>query len=560
MLATLYIENIAVIEKSNINFKPGLNILTGETGAGKSIVIDAINAVLGKRTTKEIIRTGASSAFVSAVFESIPKTAVLKISECGFNPEEGQLIIQRELTAAGRNNCRINGRPVPVSVLREISIHLISIYGQNESYDLTLPELHINYIDDFCGNKPLLEKYNDLFKEYKTLASQLNAFDMDDGVRLQKIDLLKYQTEEIKDACLQIDEQDRLRKERTVLINSERISGILSESKLLLAGDDEINGAVLLVENAAEALRSAVKIFPEIEKTAARIYDIFYDLKDCQEEIEACSEGLESNPKRLNEIEERLDVIYRLTKKYGPSVLDVLSFCEKSEQKLQSLLDYDTNRGEMHKKVLAALNETKKIAQRLSENRKKAIARFEVQVKGELEFLDMPKVTLKVEQKQTELNERGFDKIEMLISANPGQAPKPVSKIASGGELSRIMLAIKTVLSQSDNTVTMIFDEIDSGISGLASQKVGMKLCTLSNTHQVICVTHQAQIAAFADSHYLIQKAYENDKTYTKVLDIPLKERKNELARIVSGSKANDAALSFADELIKKAEAFKKNL
>lgn len=550
MLSTLYIENIAVIEKTNIEFRSGLNVLTGETGAGKSIVIDAINAILGKRTPKEIIRTGAQSAFVSATFEAVGKQAEEKIQQLGYTLEDSLLIIQRELHTGGRNTCRINGRPAPVSILKELAPLLINIHGQNESHELTAVERHINYIDSLSGNQALLADYGTAFGEYKVLKKQLDNMNTDDALRMQKIDLLKYQVNELAAADLQPGETDALEEQRQILANSEKISDSVTRAQIALFGDETITGAVEGLETAAEQLSVAARYMTDLEELSSRMYDIAYNLKDCGEDISHYANQVEYDPRRLDEIEQRLDLIYKLSRKYGDTVEAMLAFLETARQELNQLEQYDTNREALTQKAGQAYHNAEKLAKELSQSRKQAIAAFQRQVQQELSFLDMPKVEVAVSQEKTDLNEKGCDKIEILISANPGEPPKPVSKIASGGELSRMMLAIKTVLSKTDTVDTLIFDEIDTGISGSAAHKVGQKLKGLSVENQVICVTHQSQIAAFADNHYLIKKEFAENKTYTSVTPLDFEGRKQELARIISGSQINRSALEYAGEML----------
>lgn len=550
MLTNLYIENIAVIEKTNIEFKPGLNVLTGETGAGKSILIDAINTILGMRTPREIIRTGADSAFVSVTFENLNSYIIEKLKDLGYVTEDGLLMIQRELSLKGGNRCRINGRPATVSNLRELGGLLVNIHGQNDSQDLSNPELHIDFIDDLSNNNNLLNEYTKVYKEYNEAKRKVKELDDDESLRLQQIDLLEYQINELKEANLDIDEYENLNSERDILINSEHISKMLLNADLSLSGSSSFKGAIELTENAAESILKILDYIPKAEEVNNKLYDIIYNLKDCQSEMNIYYQELENNPIRLNEIEERLDLINRLSKKYGSTIKEMNEFLDNSKKELKILRELEINKDELKIKEKSLYNKAVELAIKLSENRKKAILIFEKQVKKELTFLDMPKVNLVLNQEKTKLNNKGHDKIEMLISVNPGEPPKPVAKIASGGELSRMMLAIKTVLSKSKSGNTLIFDEIDTGISGSAAHKVGLKLKKLSKENQIICVTHQGQIAAFADNHYLIKKEFLKDKTYTSVKALNKEGQKNELARIISGSKINESALEFAQELI----------
>lgn len=554
MLTTLYIENIAVIKQTNIDFGSGLNVLTGETGAGKSIVIDAISAIIGQRTSKDIIRTGAVSAYVSATFEKVNPRVKQLAENMGCTVEDDTIIIVRELNVNGKNTCRINSRPVTVSVLKELGALLINIHGQHESYELMSPDLHINYIDSIANIGELLEQYTSEYQKYKELYKELLQLNDNENLRMQKIDLLRYQIDELSSADLQEGEIDLLNEERTILLNSEKIARSLFEAKATLSGDDEQIGAIDAISSAAAALQNAVRYFPSIEGLASRILDISYELEDCSEEISQHTENLESDPQRLEYIEERLDTIYKLGRKYGSTIEQMQEFLQSAINELEYLEQYDENKQKLQQKCDDAFNKAKKLSLLISKKRKEAAKEFCTKVQSEMAFLDMPKVQIVVSQTECELYEKGCDKIEFLISTNPGEAPKPVSKIASGGELSRMMLAIKTVLSMSDSVDTLIFDEVDTGISGSAAQKVGVKLKQVSKDSQVLCVTHQAQIAALANNHYLISKHFEDEKTFTNVELLDNNGRKLELARIIGGTAGDGTAISFAEQLLKNSE------
>ncbi|MGN0559108.1 MAG: DNA repair protein RecN [Acutalibacteraceae bacterium] len=551
MLSTLYIENIAVIEKISIDFKRGLNVLTGETGAGKSIIIDSICAVLGRRTSKDLIRTGAEKAFVSALFENVSENVLRSCNELGFESEDGSLFIQREISKSGKNSCRINGRPSTVSILKEIGAELINIHGQHESYELMSPDLHINYIDNMGGHQQLLSDYSEAYSKYKAYQKQLSQLSDDESKRMHEIDLLTYQINELTEADLGENELEQLNEERMVLLNSEKIARSLYSAKQALEGDDDYTGACDALENVASSLNDASRFSPQLEQLASRVLDLSYELRDCCDEVDNQIELTQSNPQRLEEIEERLDILYHLSKKYGSTTEEMIDFLNKATERLQSLISFDENKTKLEQSCKKAYDKALSLAQKLSQSRKKVSEIFSQSVQSEMAYLDMPKVRIFVSTQQCELYEKGIDKIELLISANPGEEPKPVSKIASGGELSRMMLAIKSVLTKYDTTGTLIFDEVDTGISGSASQKVGQKLKNASADCQVLCITHQAQIAAFADSHYLIQKQFEEDKTYTTVTPLDYNGRVAELARIISGDSKDETAVSFAKQLIK---------
>lgn len=553
MLSNLYIENIAVIEKTNIDFSLGFNVMTGETGAGKSIVIDSINAVLGQRTSKNIIRNGADSAFVSATFTDVSKFAEKKALTLGFEVEDGMLILQREMSVSGRNNCRINSRPATVSALKELSSYLVNIHGQSDNAELMSPSLHLHYIDALSGNQKLILEYREIFNEYVKVKAELEKADDDDASRLSQIDLLKYQIEELENADIKIGETDSLNEEKTVLLNSDKITKSLIKAKSLLDGDDDIDGVINMTDDAFSALSSASRYQESLTDLSDRLANALYEIKDISSLIEDAISDIESDPYRLEEIEERLDLLYKLSRKYGSTEEEMLEFLENAQIKLKELLDYDVNREKLKTRYTELLDLATKKAESLSEIRHKVAENFATQVQNEMAFLEMPNVRLVVDFVKTELSKTGFDKVEFLISVNLGEDPKPVTKVASGGELSRMMLAIKTVLARHDIVETMIFDEIDTGISGSAAQKVGMKLKEVSRDRQVMCVTHQAQIAALADTHFLINKEFSNDKTYTEVIKLDMDGRVNELARIIDGVNITKTALDHARKLIENA-------
>lgn len=550
MLQTLYIENIAVIEKTSIDFNSGLNVLTGETGAGKSIIIDAINAIMGQRTSRDIIRTGEKSAFVSAQFDNIGKSAEEKLAELGFDCEDGILILQRTLSANGKSVCKINGRPATVSMLRALSHSLINIHGQHESYELFSPETHIDYIDSYGGCAELFNSYKEKYEEFKILSKNLNQANTDESERLREIDLLQYQSQELFDADLNVGEEEQLEAERGALMNFEKISSLLNKAKRMLDGDDS-NGGIEALDIASNAMQTAAEYNDEYSDISESLTDIYYNLRDVSESIGDAIDGLESDPQRLEEIEERLDLLNRLTRKYNCPCDELPELAEKMQARLEELINYDKNRDELEKKCKAAEAEAQKAAEKLSRLRKETAKTFAEKVREEMSFLNMPNVTLVPSFEEVELGGKGIDKVELLISANPGETPRPVAKIASGGELSRMMLAIKTVLAESDEVDTLIFDEVDTGISGSAAEKVGLKLREVSKSCQVLCVTHQAQIAALADTHLLISKQVDNGRTFTAVTPLSHDERVRELARIIGGVNITQAALSHAEDMLK---------
>ena len=524
MLQTLYIENIAVIEKSSIDFSGGLNVLTGETGAGKSIIIDAINAIMGQRTSREIVRTGASSAFVSAQFDEVNSAVRQKLAELGFGGDESELLLQRTLSASGKSTCKINGRPATAAMLREVAAGLINIHGQHESYELFSPETHIDYIDRYGRLLPALEDYKEKYKKYIILQKKLNEANSDESSRLSEIDLLSFQSKELFDADIQPGEEEALDTERSSLMNFEKLSSLLNRAHMLLSGED--NSGCELVDMAANAMQSAANYSSDYEEISNTLTDVYYNLRDCAESVSDALDSLESDPERLEEIEERLDLINRLTRKYNCTADELIAACS------------------------AAKEEAEQSARALSDKRRRTAAEFAEKVKAEMSFLNMPNVELVPFFEESALSPKGIDKMELLISANPGETPRPVAKIASGGELSRMMLAIKTVLAGTDTVDTLIFDEVDTGISGSAAEKVGLKLREVSSESQVLCVTHQAQIAALADHHYLIKKQVEQGRTFTEVQPLDHEGRVNELARIIGGVNITEAARSHAEDML----------
>ena len=553
MLCNLYIENIAVIEKTNIDFSSGFNVMTGETGAGKSIVIDSINAVLGQRTPKNLIRNGAASAFVSASFSDVSKLAQKKAESLGFLVEDDMIILQREMNISGKNNCRINSRPATVSALKELSAYLVNIHGQSDNAELMSPSLHLHYIDALASNKSQLTDYRKTYNEYLEVKEELENLNDDEEKRLAEIDLLTFQIEELENADIRIGESEALTEEKNILLNSDKITKALLKAKSVLDGDDDTDGVVNMADDAFSALSTAQRYQESLTDLSDRMANALYELKDISDLIDDAVSEIEADPYRLEEIEERLDLLYRLQRKYGATEEEMLSYLESAQSKLRELKDYDTNREKLKGRYDFLYKEAMEKACELSKIRHEVSLDFASSVQKEMAFLEMPNVRLKVDFKETELSKSGIDRVEFLISVNLGEDPKPVTKIASGGELSRMMLAIKTVLACHDIVETMIFDEIDTGISGSAAQKVGMKLKEVSKDRQVMCVTHQAQIAALADSHFLINKEFSDNKTYTEVKKLDTQGRVRELARIIDGVEVTQTALDHARKLIENA-------
>ena len=551
MLTNLYIENIAVIEKTNIDFTRGLNILTGETGAGKSIVIDSINAVLGKRSSRGLIRSGADAAFVSATFEDVSELVQKKLSSMGYSAEDGTLILSRELSVSGKNTCRINSRPATVSALKDIGEYLVNIHGQNDNLELMNPALHIVYIDALAGLGEKLSAYRSLYRELKAVEEELSNADMDEAERLSKIDLLTFQIQELEDAAITVGEYDALTNEKNALRNREKIAKELMRARLALDGDDEIDGALRMLDDASDSVLNAARYLPDLESASDRLSSALYELQDISRDLERAMDDIDANPGRLEEIEERMDLLYRLKRKYGDSEEEMLAYLDNSKNELKNLTDYAFNREQLAQKRDELYQKAYNSAKEISAIRMDVAERFRKDVQNEMAFLEMSNVRLEISREEAPLNTRGIDKLEFLISTNPGEDPKPVSKIASGGELSRMMLAIKTVLSKADFVETLIFDEIDTGISGSAAGRVGKKLKQLSADCQALCVTHQAQIAAFADNHLFISKSVHDDRTFTQVDALDEEGRVHELARIVGAEEITESALNHARELLR---------
>ena len=552
MLSELYIENIAVIEKSNINFAEGLNALTGETGAGKSIVIDSIGAVLGFRTSRELIRTGADKAVVTALFTDISERVRQNLVELGFE-SDGELLISREITLSGKNNCRVNGKVATVSMLKDLGKLLINIHGQHESYELMSPDLHIRYIDELGNLSGLLDEYREAFDEYKSLEHELKKKRYDEQERSRKIDILRFQIDELSSAEITVGERDELMAKRTALSNVERISEALSAAIYKLGGDmSEGSPALNLLDDASSDLSSAARYHSGVEEISERLSNLTYELRDIYSECEDVLSDLDADPELLDKIEQRLDLLSTLSKKYGSTEEEMLSFLTDAQKELEALMNFEEHFENLRMDMEKAYSKASSLAQNISEKRRETSARFCESVSSEMHFLDMPNAVLAVEQKPCDLYELGADTIEFLISANVGEPPKPVAKIASGGELSRMMLAIKTVLSETDPTDTLIFDEVDSGVSGSAAERIGMKLKEVSKGTQVLCVTHLPQIAAQAKNHYKITKRTEEGRTFTSVDVLSEQGRVEELARIMGGVTVTDSAREYARDLINK--------
>lgn len=571
MLQQLEIHNIALIDRVSIELGKGLNILTGETGAGKSIIIDSINAILGERLSRDLIRTGREKASVQAIFHATGKPIEQFLANMGIEPEDdGTLIVSRDFTLSGKNICRINGSMVTVSTLKELGELLIDIHGQHDNQSLLRTESHVELLDSFAGEElqKVKQNYHELLEKQRSLKSKLKNFSGDRKDRERKIDLLKYQIDEIRKAKLKPAEEEELNRQRMVMSSSEKVLTALSKAYGCLFSGDDISGSAMDRINASVSeLSSIARIDEKYQAISKRLEDLSYQLEDITEDIRRERDGVEYNPDLLEEIEERLDLIFRLKKKYGSSIPEVLEYCKSIEKELEEIHKSE----EIVEAILGELGsisqEMLKLAKQIHELRKSAADVLESKIGQELDELEMKRAQFKVSldfddtldsNGERKFTVQGLDRIEFLISPNAGEPLKPLAKIASGGEMSRVMLAIKTILANVDQVPTLIFDEIDTGISGRAAQKVGEKLAFISAGHQVICVTHLAQIACMADSHFLIEKVSENESTSTHVSKMTGKEIHNEVARIIGGTNISGITLKHAEEMIKLARKFKK--
>ena len=551
MLAQLFIRNIAVIEKASIDLEKGFTVLTGETGAGKSIIIDAIHAVLGERTSKELVRTGTDSASVSALFTGLDEDT-LSLLDRLFLPreEDGSLLIQRDIRLEGRSTCKINGAPATVSMLKQLGPRQVTIHGQHESYELLSPEVHMEYLDSFAGLESLLAEYQAAYRTLRETQRQLEALQTDEGEKARLSDLLHYQIDEIEAANVRVGEREELEAQRELIRNSEKIASALELLRGLLSGDEESEGLLAGISQAAVQAGRVAAYLPELAEASQKLQEAGYLLED----VDAILHGtaVDFDPALQESIEERLDLLYKLGLKYGGSEEKILEYLEDCRIRLHQIEFSDEERERLEAQYETQKTAALALAKELSEQRKAASKQFISQVKGELAFLNMPGIAFETEIQRVPLYHMGCDKLQFLVSANKGEPPKPMSKIASGGELSRIMLAIKTVLSGKDKVDTLIFDEVDTGISGAAANKVGQKLKQVSQNRQVLCITHLAQIAALADHHFLISKHVEGERTYTQVQGLDFEGRKREVARIIGGDQVTDLQLEMAGEMLKK--------
>lgn len=549
MLSSLQIENVAVIQKAEVHFEPGLNVLTGETGAGKSILIDSINAILGNRTSKDLVRTGAAKAVIRAAFEQVPPAVLDKLEQSGYERSEA-LLLSREITAEGKSSCRINGMPATAAVLRELCGGLININGQHDSVGLLNPAHHLGILDDYAQNRTVFQEYYTLYRELVQVKRELDALITDEAEKQRKIDLLQYQVQEIEDAGLTAGEEQTLENRRKVLSNASAIRDRLAQSYALLSGSDDAAGAVDLLGEASNAVDAAAQLDPALTAAAGQLLDLYYNAKDVAADLIGRLDAYDTNDAELDEVEQRLDLLYRLKRKYGSTVEDVIAFGQKAREDLDSIQHSQQRYDALQAEKLRLYAKAREKAEVLTQTRLKAFEELNTRISGTLDFLNMPGVRMTLRHTRGPLASHGQDSVEFYISTNPGEVPKPLAKIASGGELSRITLAIKNAMADKDAVPTVIYDEIDSGVSGKAAGRIGEVLRQSAQGHQILCITHTAQIAALADCHLLIQKNVSNERTYTEIHPLDENGRVEALARLISGDHVTELSRANAREML----------
>ena len=548
MLRLLHIENIAVIEQADILFEDGFNVMTGETGAGKSIVIDAISAILGERAYRDMIRTGCGKASVRAVFDRVPELAWFAENDV---PYEDELTVQREIYLDGKNVCRVNGLPVSVGILKKLGLQLINIHGQHDSAALFDENYHLSFLDSFACNENLLEVYRQKYQSLQALRREMERLSMDESEKLRRMENLKYQIEEISRAALKAGEDETLEARRKLLQNAEKLSDGLEEASRCLNGGEDSDGAASLLAQAERALAKLTRFDESLTALHDTVADLMYQVQDAAEQVGDRIYTMSYSADELERIEERLDIIHRLRRKYGATCEDILAYLDRAKAELDEIEFADEKMEQLRKKEKAALREAKDAAMALRESRKQAASGLAERVLKELADLDMKKVRFSCEFTETELSPLGADAVAFYMSANLGEALKPLNKVASGGELARIMLALKNVLAERDHVPTLIFDEVDTGVSGRAAQHVAEKLKSVSKSKQVLCVTHLPQLAALADTHLLIAKAEHDGRTFTTVTPLDFEGRKRELARIIGGATITETTLQSAAEMLR---------
>ena len=549
MLSSLQIENVAVIQKANVHFEKGLNVLTGETGAGKSILIDSINAILGNRTSKDLVRTGAAKAVIRAAFEDVPPAVLDSLEKAGYERSEA-LLLSREITAEGKSACRINGMPATAAVLRELCGGLININGQHDSVGLLNPARHEGILDAYAQNSAEYQAYYAIYRELVGVKKTLDAMITDESEKQRRIDLLSYQVQEIDDAGLTAGEEQTLESRRKVLANASTIRDRIAQCYALLSGGDEAPGAVDLLGEASNAVDAAAQLDGELSAGAGQLLDLYYTAKDVAADLIGRLDAYGTNDAELDEIEQRIDLIYKLRRKYGDTVEDILAFGERARKELEMIQSSQERVEHLQKEQRRLYTLAREKAEALTQTRLKAFDELNKRISGTLDFLNMPGVRMTLRHSRGPLASHGQDSIEFYISTNPGEAPKPLAKIASGGELSRITLAIKNAMADKDAVPTVIYDEIDSGVSGKAASRIGEVLRQSAEGHQILCITHTAQIAALADCHLLIQKNITNERTYTEIHPLDENGRVEALARLISGDHVTELSLANAREML----------
>ena len=549
MLSSLQIENVAVIQKANVHFEKGLNVLTGETGAGKSILIDSINAILGNRTSKDLVRTGAAKAVIRAAFEDVPPAVLDSLEKAGYERSEA-LLLSREITAEGKSTCRINGMPATAAVLRELCGGLININGQHDSVGLLNPARHEGILDAYAQNSAEYQAYYAIYRELVGVKKTLDAMITDESEKQRRIDLLSYQVQEIDDAGLTAGEEQTLESRRKVLANASTIRDRIAQCYALLSGGDEAPGAVDLLGEASNAVDAAAQLDGELSAGAGQLLDLYYTAKDVAADLIGRLDAYDTNDAELDEIEQRIDLIYKLRRKYGDTVEDILAFGERARKELEMIQSSQERVEHLQKEQRRLYTLAREKAEALTQTRLKAFDELNKRISGTLDFLNMPGVRMTLRHSRGPLASHGQDSIEFYSSTNPGEAPKPLAKIASGGELSRITLAIKNAMADKDAVPTVIYDEIDSGVSGKAASRIGEVLRQSAEGHQILCITHTAQIAALADCHLLIQKNITNERTYTEIHPLDENGRVEALARLISGDHVTELSLANAREML----------
>ncbi len=555
MLASLKIENVAVIEKAEVNFTPGFNVLTGETGAGKSILIDSINAILGNRTSRELVRSGAQKACIWATFESIPTSVKKQLEKCGYEVTD-DLLLYREINAEGKGSCRVNGMPATAAVVRDISSGLLSIHGQHDSQSLTNPALHLGLLDQYAQNRDLFAEYYRRYRELVTVKRQLDALNASESDKQRRIEALTAEIDTIDAAALQPGEEKTLQERKNVITHAQSILAGITAAHLALAGDEdgEQAGAADLLGGAVDGLQNSARLDESLTAMSERLNDLYYSARELATDLADRLDAYGFDAGELDQIETRLDTIYRIKQKFGMEVDELLARREAAAAELETFQSSGQKIAELKAQMQTLYAAAKEAAEKLTQSRLKGFAAMNKEMKAALEFLNMPGIRFALKHTRGPLSSHGQDTVEFLISTNPGEEPKPLAKIASGGELSRLMLAFKSALADRDALPTVIYDEIDTGVSGLAAGRIGQLLHQTARGHQVLCITHTPQVAAFADNQLLIQKNVRKDRTFTEIHTLDMDGRVEVLARMISGDKVSELSLASARELIEKSK------